>query len=80
MGIPAFTNVASWRVKTATPFALVTLPNWRRFFFAGAAPLLKAVEGRGGALAAKVAGTGAAGAERTESFAMGLGVFNDFLD
>jgi hypothetical protein len=59
---------------------LVTLPNWRRFFFAGAAPLLKAVEGRGGALAAKVAGTGAAGSERTESFAMELSVFDDFLD
>jgi hypothetical protein len=34
----------------------------------------------GGALAAKVAGTGAAGSERTESFAMGLSVFDDFLD
>jgi hypothetical protein len=72
MGIPAFTNVASCRVKTARPLPLIGRPNERRRFRFPAPATGNVIVGPlPGAFAANVGeGAGAGGAARTESLAI----------
>src|SRR5688572_12961853 len=72
IGMPAFTRVASCRVKTASPFPLIGRPNDRGRLRCPAPATGNVIFGPlPGAFAAKVGdGGGAAGAARTESLAI----------